>query len=291
VLFGTTIVISGYWIGGFYLTDDAGNLFLDAHIYFRATDAWLDGGNPWTTAYRGVPFAGWPPTLLLNVPLIPFGEHVAVAFWVIANTLSVVFVIKKLHLPIWTVILLPVVEGWLGASPDLTLAAVLLSSIGWVAPLAKPYSAPLLLAAWRWRQLLFAGVAALATFAALPWGTFLESREIVAMTFERFAGNPVSAYGNAALTLAAVLALASLGWRRGLTLFTPALLAQQPHYLVFSLEAVRWSRILALAMTIPISGAMAVGVIAFAAHELMTRRGHGEIVGRVAPAGRGQAQH
>lgn len=264
VILGVAIVLSSYWIAGFYLRPDAGNLFLDAHIYFQATAAWLDGGNPWTTTYRGVPFAGIPPTLLLNVPLVPFGEQIAVAFWVVANTLAVIFVNRRLRLPAWTVFLLPIVEGWLAASPDLALAALLLAGGGWIAALTKPYSAPVLVADRRWRQLIIAVVVAVITIPLLPWAMFYESRDVIAQTFARFAGYPLSASGNVILLAVVALALISLGWRRGFILFTPGLVAQQPHYIVFSLEAVRWSRLLALAFTVPLPHAAAVGIVAYA---------------------------
>lgn len=265
VLFGTTIVLSTLWVAGFYAQD--GRLFLDAHIYYRATAAWIGGGNPWTTTYQGVPFAGLPPTLLLNLPLLPLGEAMATAFWVVANTLAIVLIVHRLHLPLWVVALHPVVEGWLGASPDLALAGVVVLGGSWFAALTKPYVAPILLAERRWRQIGIGLMVAIVTVPFLPWVVFYDSRQIVLETFAQFAGNPVSASGNILLMAAVVVALISLGWRRGWLLFTPGLLAQQPHYLVFSLEAVKWSRILALAMTIPIQHTMAIGILSYALHD------------------------
>jgi hypothetical protein len=265
VALGVCITLSAYWIGGFYLWPDGSNLFLDAHIYFRATAAWLDGGNPWTTTYQGVPFAGIPPTLLLNLPLLPLGESAAVGFWVAANTLGIAVVIRQLRLPLWSALLLPVVEGWLGAGPDLALAGLLFVGGGWVAALTKPYAAPILLADRRWGQLIAAAFAGVASLLFVPWKLYLESLDTVAASFAAFAGAPMSAAGNPLLGVAVVIALVSLGWRRGLILATPGLLAQQPHYLVFSLEAVRWSRVLALAMTVPIVHSVAVAIVIFAA--------------------------
>ena len=272
VILGVAIVISTYWIAGFYLWPDAGNLFLDAHIYYQATATWLDGGNPWTTTYRGVPFAGIPPTLLLNVPLVPFGEQIAVAIWAVANTLAVIFIISRLRLPAWTLFLLPIVEGWLGASPDLALAALLLAGGGWIAALTKPYSAPVLVADRRWRQIAVAVVVGVITIPFLPWGLFYESRDLIAQTFARFAGYPLSASGNMVLLGLVALALISLGWRRGFILFTPGLVAQQPHYIVFSMEAVRWSRLLALAFTVPLPHAAAVGIVLYAVIDRLPSR-------------------
>lgn len=102
-------------------------------------------------------------------------------------------------------------------------------------------------------------------------GEFYESRDLLLDAFARFAGNPVSASGNGLLMVGVAVALISLGWRRGWLLFAPGLLAQQPHYIVFSLEAAKWSRILALAMTIPIQHAMAAGILVYALHARLTR--------------------
>ncbi|MFL5677024.1 MAG: hypothetical protein ACJ77X_05220 [Chloroflexota bacterium] len=264
VIFGIALVLSAFWIIGFYVEDGAKYLFIDVHVYFRATQAWLDGSNPWTTTYLGVPFAGIPPTLLLNVPFIPLGEDVAVAFWAVANTAAIVLLVRRLHLPLWVVVVQPVLEGWLGGSPDLALAGAIVVGMGWLAALTKPYSAPALVADRRWLHLGVAGVVGIITIPLLPWFVLYESRAIVAESFANFAGNPVSAAGSPLLILAVIVALVSLGWRRGWALFTPGLLAQQPHYIVFSLQTVVSSRILALAMTIPIAHAAAVGVIAYA---------------------------
>lgn len=264
VTFGVALVVSGYWIVGFYLSEDGKYLFVDAHIYYRATQAWLDGSNPWTTTYLGVPFAGIPPTLLLNLPLIPFGEDFAVAVWALGNTAAIVALIRRLHLPIWVIALLPVLEGWLGGSPDLVLAGAVVVGSGWVAALTKPYSAPALVAHRRWLQLGVAAAAGTVTIPLLPWVAFYESRTTLGQTFSNFAGISVSAAGDPLLIVAVLVALVSLGWRRGWSLFTPGLIAQQPHYIVFSLETVATSRILALAMTIPVTHAAAIGVIAYA---------------------------
>jgi len=264
VVLGIALVLSAFWILGFYVDEGARYLFVDAHIYFRATQAWLEGSNPWTTSYLGVPFAAIPPTLLLNVPFIPFGEGFAVTFWAAANTAAVVLLIRRLHLPLWVVVLQPVLEGWLSGSPDLALAGAIVLGLGWIAALTKPYSAPALIADRRWLQIGVAAVVAIITIPFLPWFIFYESRTILAESFANFAGNPVSAAGSPVLIVAVVVALVSLGWRRGSALFTPGLLAQQPHYIVFSLETVVASRILSLAMTIPVTHAAAVGVIVYA---------------------------
>ncbi|MEP7340720.1 MAG: hypothetical protein ABI977_23520, partial [Acidobacteriota bacterium] len=64
-------------------------LFGDTRIYFRATEAWLAGGNPWLVANGGTYFAAPPPALLLTLPLVPFGEDAAVVMLAMANVIAI----------------------------------------------------------------------------------------------------------------------------------------------------------------------------------------------------------
>jgi hypothetical protein len=199
--------------------------------------------------------------------LLPFGEDVAVASWVVANTAAVAYIIRRFGLPLWVLLLQPVVEGWLSASPDLALAGVVLLGGGWLAALTKPYSAPALIAERQWRQVAAAVTLLLVSFPFLPWIGFYESRDVIAGSFEQFARYPVSAAGSPVLIALVTVSLVSLGWRRGWSLLTPGLLAQQPHYNVFFLRTIVRSRILALAMTLPLPHAAAIGVVTYAAVE------------------------
>jgi hypothetical protein len=98
----------------YYFRDHSDHLWIDAHIYFRATEAWLGGADPWRGTYLDIPFAAAPPSLLLNVPLLPFGEGFAVAFWPIANALAIVLLLRRLRLPLWWILFQPILEAWLG---------------------------------------------------------------------------------------------------------------------------------------------------------------------------------
>ena len=259
----------------FYLTPPFSNLFIDAHIYFRATEAWVQGGNPWLPMWQGIPFAAPPPALLLNLPLIPFGEQVAVTFWVVANSLSLLYIFRRLHLPPYWFLFYPVFEGFLGATPDIALAALVMLGGGAISGLVKPYAIPAMLAVGRWRAVLVAGAVVVVTLPLLPWATFRASEEVIKSAFAEFTV-VVSAFGDPGLMVATAIALASLGYRRGLGLFTPGLLAQQPHYLVFSLEFIAVSRWLTFAMTLPYEHAAANGIIAYALFDQLRFR-----IGRV----------
>lgn len=241
-------------------------LWSDARIYFRATEAWVAGGNPWAVRVEGISFGAPPPTLLLNLPFLWMGETAAVVLWVVASAAAVAFLLRSFRLPWWWVGFYPITEGFVGASPDLLLAALILVGWGWLSGFSKLYAIPAMLAYGRWRSVLIAGTVGLVTIPFLPWGQFLASQEEMARVFALFT-TPVSALGSIPLLILTTIALISLGARRGLALTTPGLLAQQPHYVVFSLDTIAQSRILTLAMTIPIAHVAALGVIAYAVVE------------------------
>ncbi len=238
----------------------------DAHIYFRATEAWVSGANPWEAEFQGIGYGAPPPALLLNLPLLPFGENAAVAVWAGGGFAAVLLLLRRFKLPWWWVFFYPIAEGWTGSSPDLVLAALVYVNLGAIAALVKPYSIPALLSEGRWRAVATAAVVGLVTVPLFPWAQFFASRDLVAATFDQWAF-PNSSWGQPLLTLGAVIALILLRWRQGLALLTPAILAQQPHYAVFSLSVISGSWILAAFITMPVAGAAAMGTILYALRE------------------------
>ena len=263
---GLTIAVFLVGTGGtapFFLVPNTGNLWIDAHIYFRATEAWLAGANPWAVTFNGIPFAAPPPALLLNLPLQFLGEEHAVWVWAVANTLSVAYLLRRFRLPIWYVVFLPIAEGWLAATPDLTLAALVFLGGSWLAALVKPYSIPAILAESRLKVVLVAFGLGIVTIPLLPWSEFFASRALIQGAFEDYT-QTVSAFGDPVLMVVTAVALVSLGWERGLGLTTPGLLAQQPHYLMFSLKYIVASRWLVLFMALPLEHLAAVGIVAYA---------------------------
>lgn len=245
--------------------------FSDARLYFRATTAWLDGGNPWATSIHGLSFAGPPPTLLLNLPLIPFGEDVAWAFWPAAGILGIVSVLRRLRLPLWWILFPPIMEGWFAGSPDYALAGLALSGLAWIPALTKPYSTPAILAERGWRPVLIAGMLLVLTFAFLPWALFVESLPLVAATLTRYTHH-LSAWGNPFGMVLVSGSLLILGRRLGLGLAVPALWPNaQLHYAVFSMYAASRSPVLAIGLSLPIQGAAPASIIVFAGWTVIAR--------------------
>src|SRR5262245_12540355 len=129
VFIGLGVMVLNLQIQGY---PDPAALFSDASLYFAATQAWVDGGNPWAvTGAGGITFAGWPPTLLLNVPLLPFGPEFARVFWAVADVVGWLVVIWRLRLGPWWILFPPFIEGVFPASPDPALAGAMLVGGAW----------------------------------------------------------------------------------------------------------------------------------------------------------------
>lgn len=238
-------------------------LFQDAELYHQATAAWLAGGNPWMVSHNGIVFAGIPPTLLLNLPLQPFPSWVALIVWPVAGAAGMILVIRRLGLsPLW-LLWPPVIEGWTAGSPDYALLGLAILGGGAVAVVTKPYTIPALFAMGRWRAVIVGGAIGLASLPILPWGMFFAERDRITATLVGQAGN-LSAWGSPVLMIATIVSLALLR-RDGLELATPGLWpSSQMHYALFSIRAAAKSPILALGLAVPIAGAAAVAIVAYA---------------------------
>lgn len=235
----------------------------DAGLYFRATAEWLDGGDPWTVSRGGTTFGAIPPTLLVSVPLQPFGEEFARWFWPVTGALSMVLIVRSYRLsPLW-LLWPPFLEGEFRGAVDYTLLGLVLMGGGAVAVLAKPYSAPALLSQGRRRALIVAGLAALVTVPLVPWRTFVTNWPAIEATVTPQSSN-LSAWGSPLLMIATWIALISLR-RAGLELFTPGLWPHsQMHYAIFSIRVAATSPILALGLALPFSGAPPLAIIIYA---------------------------
>lgn len=239
-------------------------LFTDARLYFRATEAWLAGGNPWAGTIQGWNFAGPPPTLLLDVPLIPFGEDAAWAFWPIAGAYGIWRVVRRLGLPIWWMLFPPVIEGWLAGSPDMALAGLAMGPIAWIAALGKPYAVPAMLGDGKWRSVALAGGVAVMSAPFLPWGLFFGNASGISSTLDVYTSH-LSAWGNPVGMVAATIALLALDGRLRGGLLVPALWPNsQLHYSVFSMFAASRSPILSIGLALPVPGAAPAAVMIYA---------------------------
>jgi hypothetical protein len=265
---GTGVVIS--WFAFYAMAFVAFNLqhpsalFTDATLYWKATAHWLAGDDPWTFVYADLHFAAPPPALLLNLPLQPFGAGIATAFWPIADAIGAAGIVYRFKLTWWWVLFPPFIEGTLAGSPDIALAALVLVGGGWLTVAAKPYAAPSVIAARRWRSIVAAAILILATSPLLPWAQFVSDWPVVSgtlVTLER----GLSAWGSPILLGSACIALLFIPRRIAGEMVTPALWPlTQLHYHAFSTWAASRSRILAIALSVPLAPAPVIGLVVYA---------------------------
>ena len=254
VIFGLALIPQVRWFA-----EHPETLFGDARLYFRATQAWLTNGDPWSAQDSvGVLFAAPPPALLLNLPLQPLGEDGAVAFWVVAGLLGMAMAIRYYRLPWWWMAFPPFVEGMLPASPDSALLGAMVLGGGALAAAIKWYSVPAMIGEGRWRAALGGALLILISFPFLPWGDYLSRLSHIRETYDQQTPDPLPLI----VWLLLLVAILSLG-RKGLLLATPAIWpTPQPHYAIFSLAAIRKSRLLAIGFALP--GAVPITIILYA---------------------------
>jgi len=249
-------------IGGLFLVHPDW-LFGDARLYYQATATWVAGGDPWAVSRGGIAFAGIPPTLLLNLPFLPFGEDAAWIFWPVAGMVGMAVALRRLRLPLWWLAWPPFMEGWFPGSPDMALFALAILGGGAVVAVTKPYSVPWMLGDGRWRALTIGAIIAVVTIPILPWGMFIADLPAIATTLSDQARH-LSAWGTPILMVPTVAALLWLR-RPGLSLVTPGLWpSSQLHYAAFSLETAARTPILALGLAIPIPGVAPLSIVAYA---------------------------
>jgi hypothetical protein len=268
-----------------------GFLFQDAHIYWRATEAWVNGGDPWAASYNGILFAAPPPALLLNLPLQPFGESLSSILWPTLDVVGMVFLVRHLRLAWWWLLFPPFVEGVLNGSADPALAAGLYLGLGWLSIAVKPYSLPLALGAGRWRSVAAAAVLVAVTAGILPWRQFLEA----SATFSTaLAGQTLglSAWGQPVLLMLCLVVLLTL--ERGMAggLATPTLWPYtQLHYASFSVWAASRSPIVAVGLALPLPFAPVAGLVGYCLARIVSGRAFdGAVALSIADSIRGRAR-
>lgn len=244
--------------------DSFGN---DAIIYFRATGAWLAGADPWSAARDGTTFGGIPPTLLLSLPLQPFGEEAARWFWPLSGAVAMMAALRawRLH-PIW-LLWPPFLEGTIRGGVDATLIGATLVGAGALAALTKPYAIPAMLWERRRTAVGSALVAGVVLLVALPWPYFVQRWPAIETVISAQSSN-LSAWGDP-LAMAAV-GLAAVAIRRDiLPLLTPGLWPHsQMHYALWSLRFAATNPILALGLALPFRGAPVVAIALYAVMRL-----------------------
>ena len=151
-------------------------LAIDARHYQRAASAWLAGGDPWSVAESGVPYAAGPHTLLLYAPTSLLPLTVSVAIWMLVGAVAAAWVVRRLGLPLWWIAFPPLAHAVWNGNPQTLMLALLLVGHPLASALAvglKLYGAVPLLA--RPRHLLVAALALAVTLPLVPWQQYLDA--------------------------------------------------------------------------------------------------------------------
>ena len=247
----------------------------DAHIYHRATAAWVSGGDPWAQSYRGFLFAAAPPTLLVALPFLPLGENVTAILWVAISFGSALWVLRRLHLAWWWLLFPPLLEGiWVG-NPNVIIVALLVAggrTGAAISVLAKIYAAVPLVLMGRRRELAAAAAALLVTAPLLPWADFLARWPTLSATLTQQAAGGRSAIAFPVMLPFALAAIAGMGRYRAAWLAVPALWpATQSHYTVLALPVMH--PLLAAVMAYPNPMAQIVGIVLYGGLVIWISRG------------------
>jgi hypothetical protein len=164
----------GFAYGNAAFIVQAGYLGGDFRIYFRATKAWLSGGDPWAAgvSYFTPAHFGAPPASMF--PVVPFtlvSEDQAAVLSVVICALAGAYIVRRLRLgPSW-LFFPPLVMGVVCGNPSVPLLALLLAGSSWAAALAvslKIYAIVPLLAQRRWRAVFAAAALLTAMVVVAP---------------------------------------------------------------------------------------------------------------------------
>lgn len=196
--------LGGRWLG------------VDAQLYYRASEAWLAGGNPYDVFVvnlgRDFHYVALPTATILVAPFTALPESVFVTFFVAVQLAAAAYIVKRLGLPWWWLAFPPLVKGVLTGNPSPLIVALLIAAhpvAKAIAVLVKVYAVIPLLGERRWRAILISAVAASLTILVAPhlWVEFIAGSGSRTDRLLSESTGGYSAFGNPLLMVGAVLAL------------------------------------------------------------------------------------
>ena len=264
--------ISAALAGGAVLEGRETRLGWDAIVYTDAARALLHGTDPWAVQVFGIRFAAPPPGLLPYLPFTWLPDVLVAGAWVILGAASSIYAVRRLGLAWWWLLFPPLVLGVLaGSTAPLVLALLVRGGAvaDGIAVLSRVYAALPILALGRWRGMVIAAVAVLATLPFLQWAQFIDAWPSISSTLAIQARGGLSATVAPLLVVVAGVALILLGRRRAAWLIVPALWPDtQLYYASIALPVLGEMPIVALALASPASpGLIAIGIAAQAIGE------------------------
>ncbi|MGK2850001.1 MAG: hypothetical protein ACSLFN_03715 [Candidatus Limnocylindrales bacterium] len=250
---------------------DTSLLYFDGRLYLLATQAWLDGRDPWSIQLAGNYFAAPPPSMVPLVPLAMLPIDIGVAILAGMVIASSVLTVRLLGLPWWWLAFPPLVQSALSANVHSLLIPLILMPLGAIAGLLKIYGVVPMVILGRWRAL--AGLAVLlgVTAPVLPWSSYIEGFGSINA---RLVEQTTIALPTVVLVAAAPFALVAMrivGRERAAWLAVPALWPSQQYYYGTLAMGAR-SGLAAAIVAVPVPGS---GLLALIALALATWRANG----------------
>jgi len=171
--------------------------------------------------------------------------------------------VRLLRLPWWWLLFPPLVQACLSANVQTLIVPLILLPGGALAVIIKIYAGLPLLILGRWRSLLLAAGAMMATVPLLPWGTYVSEFGVIS---QRLADQSKLTLPMGLLLLLSplvVLALIVVGRERAAWLVVPAIWPSQQFYYGSIAMPSRSKIALALiALPVPGNGLLALGALA-----------------------------
>lgn len=150
-------------------------LGIDARHYQRATNAWLDGANPWAVTEAGIPYGAGPHTLLFYAPTSWLPIEVSTVLWLVVGIAASIWLVRRLGLPPWWLAFPPLTHAMWNGNPQTLMLALLIvgtAVAGVLAAAVKLYA--VLPLAFHPRRLALAIAVLALTLPLLPWQAYLE---------------------------------------------------------------------------------------------------------------------
>lgn len=248
-----------------------GGIAVDGQLYRDATLAWLRGGDPWAVDIRGLYFAAPPPSLLLMLPFALPPAAIGLAVLALLGLVGTALALRRLDRPLWWLLFPPFVDGLLNANPHVLLLPLLVGGHAWTAPLVKAYAAPVLLLQGRVASVAAAALAVVITAPLLPWGRFVDQLPAIIETLRVQAGGRLETWAVPVLVAPALVALVTLGWKRG-SWWAPVAFWPSTQYYYASLAMPAATPIAAMVLCAQFPGVTGVGLIVCAVELLVARR-------------------
>ena len=233
----------------------------DGMLYREATVRWLAGGDPWALPAGGAVFGAPPPTLLAMLPLAALPPDVARVVLVYLGIVASVWLIRRLRLPLWWLAFPPLVDGVYIANPHVFVVPLLVAGAGPVAVFVKVYAGAVLALLLRWRALVVAAIAVLATAPFLPWSLFFQRwPEVNAALASQSGGGGLSVLATPILLPVAIVAALLIGRERLAWWSVPVFWPYTQWYYASMVLPVA-TPLAAVALATPIRGATTVAIV------------------------------